>query len=181
MTVCSGYGYSRCRGTWNSSRDPSQQGHDDFLILFVFRSLRVQRYQVGAEYQRKLSSSSPSMKKRCNCLLCVHCQIARRAYPYYVASAAEETEGREACLPWLPRGSSIQQQPDGCSCFCSQGFPQANSTAFLPPSCHLHLWDCISLSLFSWNEHLADFSNFKSSECVCRVLICDLRRGWLEC
>lgn len=114
-------------------------------------SLWVQHYQVGAEYQLKLSSSFPSMKKRRNCLLCVRSQIARRAHPYYVASAAAQTGRREACLPWLPRGSSIQKQPDRCSCFCSQGFPQANSDAFLPCSCHLHLGDRISFSLFFFN------------------------------
>lgn len=134
--------------------------------------LLTPQYQVGAEYQLKLSSSFARMKKRRNCLLCVHSRIARRAYPYYVASGAAETQRREACLPWLPRGSSIQRQPDGCSCFCSQGFPQANSDAFPPSSCHLHLWDRsslpLSLSLFFFfaplNEmklYLADFSNFK--------------------
>lgn len=167
MTVCSGYSHSRCRETWKSSRDLCQQGQGDVPILSL--SLLTQQHQVGAEYQLKLSSSFPSMKKRRNCLLCVHSRIARRAYPYYVASAAAEKERREACLPWLPRGSSIQRQPDGCSCFCSQGFPQANSDAFLPSSCHLHLWDrgSLSFSLFftSLNEmklYLADFSNFKS-------------------
>lgn len=134
--------------------------------------LLTPQHQVGAEYQLKLSSSFARMKKRRNCLLCVHSRIARRAYPYYVASGAAETQRREACLPWLPRGSSIQRQPDGCSCFCSQGFPQANSDAFPPSSCHLHLWDRsslpLSLSLFFFfaplNEmklYLADFSNFK--------------------
>lgn len=120
-------------------------------------SLLTQQHQVGAEYQLQLSSSFPSMKKRHNCLLCVHSRIARRAYPYYGASAAAETERREACLPWLSRGSSIQRQPDGCSSFCSQGFPQANSDAFLLSICHLHLWGRSSRSppfilyIFKWN------------------------------
>lgn len=162
MTVWHGYSYSHCRETWKSSRDLYQQGQGDMpvLSLSVSLSLLIQQYQVGAEYQLKLSSSLPSMKKRRNCLLCVHSRIARRAYPYYVASAAAaETERREACLPWLPRGSSIQRQPDGCSCFCSQGFPQANSNAFLLSSSHLHLWDCSSLSLslsfFKLNENIS--------------------------
>lgn len=57
-------------------------------------SLLTQQYQVGAEYQLKLSSSLPSTKKRRNCLLCVHSRIAMRAYPYYVVRAAAETEKR---------------------------------------------------------------------------------------
>lgn len=158
MTLHHGWSSSSCCQTWKNSRDYFQQGQGCFAFLDTVLS------DDSWTPTEAFPLFSYHKKKRCNCLPRMHTRIARCADPH----SAAERERRGACLPCLPRGSSVQWQPDGCSYFCSQGFPQANSNTCLQPRCHLH-FKRATLTLpslfFPWSEikiYLADFSNFQS-------------------
>lgn len=130
------------------------------------RSILTRQRQVGAGRQLKLSSAFPSMKKRCNCLLCVHSRIARRAESYYVASAAAEAarEERPVC-PGSPEGALLNGSLMDAHAFVLGVFHRLTATLFhLAAIC---IYEAEALALFfpaSFDKikiHLADFAGFK--------------------